>query len=867
MYVNPVPISEMNADEARARWQALAPVLLAAQDAYHSGSEPTMVDASYDALIHEMRMLEDSFPELWNPDSPTTKVGAKVARGGLPEITHRERLYSLQDVFSREELRSWFTGVQALIPEGSLFTAEMKIDGLALNLTYEHGVLVTAATRGDGVTGEDVTANVRAISAVPLTLAGSRDDIPELVEVRGEVYFPVEEFEKYNASVAQRNANIDARNAQIKEYNREISKKNKEIRALNERRSPADREPEIARKRIEPRLKEFANPRNAAAGALRQEDSSAFSLHSLSFIAHGIGSVEGASQGVIDRCASQDGVYAQFSQWGIPVSRETVTLTSIEQIDSFLDRYEHARDSLEFQFDGAVIKVNSRDMQEAIGYTSRVPKWAIAYKFPPQEVETQLLDIQVQVGRTGRVTPFAVMAPVFIDGSTVEKATLHNSSEVERKGVLIGDTVIVRKAGDVIPEVVGSVRARRDGSERAFIMPTHCPVCGAAVEAIKEGDVDMRCTNSATCPAQITGRVEHIGARGGLDIESLGEKMALALTNPEDERTDALAALLQGYSLRIETATLRDPIDITLTPDRARELGLVDADGVFLYHDDLIPDHIQKDLGIPPVQTPVLPTEAGLFSLTAQALRDVCTWQRVASDSSRVQSSKSEDREVTARAGDYRYRPVFWRKASSSVDDSSYASAGWVPSKALETMLDQLEHAKRKPLWRQIVALNIRHVGPEAAKALAKEFGSLDAIMAAGAEGLAAVSGVGEVIAQSIVSWFSVPWHREIVQTWRSAGVTFSDERIGESDEAPALPQTLAGMTIVATGSLEGYTREGIKEAIEAHGGKAAGSVSKKTTAVVVGANAGSKAEKAAGLGIPMLDEAQFAELLRTGVL
>lgn len=867
MYANPVPISEMNADEARARWQALAPVLLAAQDAYHSGSEPTMVDASYDALIHEMRMLEDSFPELWNPDSPTTKVGAKVARGGLPEITHRERLYSLQDVFSREELRSWFTGVQALIPEGSLFTAEMKIDGLALNLTYEHGALVTAATRGDGVTGEDVTANVRAISAVPLTLAGSRDDIPELVEVRGEVYFPVEEFEKYNASVAQRNINIDARNAQIKEYNREISKKNKEIRALNEQRSPADREPEIARKRIEPRLKEFANPRNAAAGALRQEDSSAFSLHSLSFIAHGIGSVEGASQGVIDRCASQDGVYAQFSQWGIPVSRETVTLTSIEQIDSFLDRYEHARDSLEFQFDGAVIKVNSRDMQEAIGYTSRVPKWAIAYKFPPQEVETQLLDIQVQVGRTGRVTPFAVMAPVFIDGSTVEKATLHNSSEVERKGVLIGDTVIVRKAGDVIPEVVGSVRARRDGSERAFIMPTHCPVCGAAVEAIKEGDVDMRCTNPATCPAQITGRVEHIGARGGLDIESLGEKMALALTNPEDERTDALAALLQGHSLRIETATSRDPIDITLTPDRARELGLVDADGVFLYHDDLIPDHIQKDLGIPPVQTPVLPTEAGLFSLTAQALRDVCTWQRVASDSSRVQSSKSEDREVTARAGDYRYRPVFWRKASSSVDDSSYASTGWVPSKALETMLDQLEHAKRKPLWRQIVALNIRHVGPEAAKALAKEFGSLDAIMAAGAEGLAAVSGVGEVIAQSIVSWFSVPWHREIVQAWRSAGVTFSDERIGESDEASALPQTLAGMTIVATGSLEGYTREGIKEAIEAHGGKAAGSVSKRTTAVVVGANAGSKAEKAAGLGIPMLDEAQFAELLRTGVL
>ena len=860
-------MSKMNADEARARWHALAPVLAAAQEAYHCGSEPTMVDASYDALIHEMRMLEDCFPELWNPDSPTTKVGAKVARGGLPEIVHRERLYSLQDVFSREELCSWFTGLQDLLPADSLFTAEVKIDGLALNLTYEYGVLARAATRGDGVTGEDVTANVRAISAVPLTLAGSSDDIPELVEVRGEVYFPVEEFEKFNASVTQRNINIDARNAKIKEYNREISKKNKEIRTRNELCSPADREPEIARKRIEPRLKEFANPRNAAAGALRQEDSSAFSLHSLSFIAHGIGSLEGASQSVRNHCASQSGVYAQFSQWGIPVSRETATLTSIEQINQFLDRYEHARDSLEFQFDGAVIKVDNRDVQEAIGYTSRVPKWAIAYKFPPQEVQTQLLDIQVQVGRTGRVTPFAVMTPVLIDGSTVEKATLHNPSEVERKGVLIGDTVIVRKAGDVIPEIVGPVRAQRDGSERAFIMPTHCPVCGAAVEAIKEGDVDMRCTNPATCPAQITGRVEHIGARGGLDIESLGEKMALALTNPEDERADALAALLQGHSLRIETVASRDPVVITLPPDRARELGLIDADGVFLYHEDLIPAHIQKTLGIPPAQTPILPTEAGLFSLSAQALRDVCTWQRVASDSSRAQSSKGEEREVTARAGDYRYRPVFWRKIASSADASFYSSEGWVPSKALETMLDQLEHAKTKPLWRQIVALNIRHVGPEAAKALAKEFGSLDAIVAAGVEGLAAVNGVGEVIAQSIVSWFSLPWHQEIVRSWRAAGVTFCDEHAGESDKMSAFAQTLAGMTIVATGSLEGYTRESIKEAIEAHGGKAASSVSKKTTAVVVGVNAGSKAEKAAALEIPMLDEAQFAELLRTGVL
>lgn len=841
--------SNSGAARAKARWHELAPILYAAQEAYHSGSEPTMVDATYDALIHEMRALEDKYPQLWRPDSPTTKVGAKVARGALPAITHRERLYSLQDVFSRAELHEWFANLAKEIPADALFTVETKIDGLALNLTYEKGELVTAATRGDGITGEDVTANVRAISAIPTRLTAGAAGVPDVLEVRGEVYFPVAAFARFNAAVAGRNAEIERRNAEIAAYNKEIERRNREIRARNETALPGSAEPELARRRREAKLKQFANPRNAAAGSLRQEDSAAFALHDLSFIAHGIGIVQGASAELRARLSEQAGVYQQFAQWGLPISHETITATTIAEVDRFLDHYQHARDALDFQFDGAVIKLNDRALQAQIGYTSRVPKWAIAYKFPPQEVQTRLLDIRVQVGRTGRVTPFAVMAPVAVDGSIVSRATLHNAGEVQRKGVLIGDTVIIRKAGDVIPEVVGPVKSARTGEERAFEMPTVCPACGAPIIAVQAGDADLRCSNPASCPAQLTERVTHIGSRGALDVEALGEQTALALTDPERERQEALTALLTGHSLRIDVPGSDDPVEITLSRERAAALGLIDSAGAFRYQEELIPADIQRELGIPAPQTPVLETEAGLFDITAAAVRDVYSWREIGADSART-DPRTGAKIVTARAGDYRYSKALWAKDA--------------PAKLLETMLAELKVARTKELWRQIVALNIRHVGPVASRALAAQFGSLEAMRAAGVTGLSQVAGVGEVIARSFISWFAEPWHLEIVRRWRAAGVTFADS---VEALAPPAPQTLAGMTIVATGKLENYSREAVKEAIIAHGGKAAGSVSKKTTAVVVGENARSKAEKAAELGIPMLTEAQFEQLLATGEL
>ena len=853
----------MNLDEARERWNTLAPILTAAQEAYHLGSEPTMVDATYDSLIHEMRALEDQFPELWNVDSPTMKVGAKAARGSLPEVAHLERMYSLQDVFSREELRTWFAGIEGQVQPGARFTIETKVDGLALNLTYRGGELVTAVTRGDGVIGEDVTANALAIAAIPHKLIGS--NVPDVLEVRGEVYFPVPAFEEFNDQVQARNDEIERRNAEIKTYNKSISAQNREIRAKNALLPEDQQIPELPRKRLEQKLREFANPRNGAAGSLRQEDSAAFALRSLSFIAHGIGYLEGVSPELEQQLASQSGVYEQFRAWGLPVADQTKIVTSLEEIDAFLDHYGAARDSLEYQFDGAVVKLDERDDQERIGYTSRVPKWAIAYKFPPQEKQTLLKDIQVQVGRTGRVTPFAVMEEVLIDGSMVEKATLHNPTEVKRKGVLIGDTVVVRKAGDIIPEILGPVLHDRDGSEREFVMPTECPACGAPIAAIKEGDADLRCTNPATCPAQLQGRVEHIGSRGGLDVESLGEAAAIALTNPEKDRFDALSALLSGQTLRIDgDGAGGSAREVSLPRERAIELGLIDADGSFLYQDGLIPAELQEELGIPAPQAAVLSTEAGIFALRAEDVRDVFTWQKIKSDSSR-QGKKDGERIITARAGDYRYRRAFWRKAVGE-ERGENREIELVPTKTLAVMLEQLEQARMKELWRQLVALNIRHVGPEAAKALADRLKSLDAILEAGVAGLSEVEGVGEVIAQSLIDWFVEPWHVQIVEQWRAAGVTFADA-VPETAAEEELTQTLAGMTIVATGTLKNYTRDGVKEVIVARGGKASGSVSKKTTAVVAGESAGSKLTKAEDLGIPVLTEAQFEHLLATGEL
>ncbi len=786
-------------EEATARWREIAPLLTEAQVAYHSGDTPEVTDEFYDKLIHELRAIEAAFPDLAVEDSPARVVGAPAETTGFATVTHLEQLYSLQDVFSLEELQEWYNSRRAELPGGFVVTAETKIDGLALNLRYEKGELTVAATRGDGVTGENVTANARTIGAIPEKLEGN--GWPDVLEVRGEVFFPLKEFAEFNDK----------------------------LRAAGQ--------------------KEYANPRNAAAGSLRQKDARNTAARPLSFIAHGVGAVQEVPRELAAVLTTQEGVYEAFESWGLPVSPYTEQVDSWEGIEGFIARHADDRSSLIHGIDGAVFKVNDRGLQARLGYTSRVPRWAVAYKYPPEEVQTRLLDIRTQVGRTGRVTPFAVMEPVLVAGSTVAQATLHNPTEVARKGVKIGDIVILRKAGDVIPEVLGPVEALRDGSEHEWHMPENCPSCGSPIAPAKEGDVDLRCPNTRSCPAQLTERVSHIGSRGALDVESLGDVTAQWLTDPEAARGAALMALAMGRQLVIEDpATGRDR-KISLTRDKLAELGLVDEDGAILHHEEIIPVDVQRELGIPAAQSPLLQTEAGLFELTAEDVRDVWIWQEI-----RVKG------ELT---GDYRRVRAAWTKPKWKYPRGAEPElvTASQPGKAITKIVDELDKAKAKELWRKLVALSIRHVGPTAARALAARIPSLDALRSASIEELAEIEGVGSIIAESFSQWFEVEWHREIIDRWEAAGVVFEDEA-GEE-----LPQTLAGITIVATGSLEGYTRDSVKEAIVLHGGKAAGSVSKRTTAVVAGENAGSKATKAADLGVPILDVAQFNELLRTGLL
>lgn len=834
---------------ATERWDLLAKTLIKAQKAYYLSDQPIMVDAEYDRLIHELRALEDEYPALWKATSPSMKVGAKPTKTGTSQVKHRERMYSLQDVFSREELHEWYQNLRETMPANVRFTGEVKIDGLALNLTYRNGELITAATRGDGVIGEDVTKNALAIADIPRKLKG--ENIPELVEIRGEVFFPIEKFNEFNALVAQRNQQIELRNEEIRSENKEIRKKNKEIQEKNEELAPNEQLKLIPTIRTETKLKAFANPRNAAAGSLRQDDNTGFAIRSLGFLAHGMGAVEGISADLSRYLSFQENVYQQFKEWGIPVSPETKILSSFSEIEAFLDRYQNARSSLVHEFDGVVIKLEDRQMQERLGYTSRVPRWAIAFKFPPTEVQTRLLDIRVQVGRTGRVTPYAVMEPVFVDGSTVSQATLHNPGEVARKGVKIGDVVILRKAGDIIPEIVGPVLSARNGNERSFVMPKRCPACGGKIRPAKIGDADLRCENTRSCPAQLTQRIVHIGSRGALDVESLGEETGVWLADPDRLRQDALLAFAQGKQLVIEdfTALAEDEQNepIQCTKEELIALGIVDETGAIIDQENIVPLEIAEKLGIPRPQTPVLTSEAGLFDLRVEDLRDVWQWQEI--------------REAGVATGNYRYLRAAWTKPKIS---NSNIVANSEPLKNVQNMLEQLQKAKTKELWRQLVALNIRHVGPVVAKVLAHKFGTLRAIEKASLAELKG-DGVGDIIAASITDWFKVKWHREIVEQWRKAGVRFADINDENENGEVAFPQTLAGKTVVVTGTLENFTRESVKEAIIARGGKATGSVSKKTDYVIVGESAGSKARKAQELGIKTLTEMQFLELLETG--
>ena len=651
---------------------------------YYVLDKPSISDAEFDRLWNSLVELEKSHPELRSDDSPTQEVGGGFATH-FTQHDHIEKMMSLDNVFSEEELGDWFDRVAKSSP-GNSWLCEVKVDGLAINLLYEEGLLVRALTRGNGTTGEDVTLNVKTIKGVPHRLEGK--SIPKIVEIRGEVYFPLKDFTE-----------------------------------LNEAMEESGKTP-------------FANPRNAAAGSLRQKDPRITASRPLALVVHGIGALEGM------KFDTQSGAYELLASWGAPTSKHFKVAKNIGEVKAFIKHYEDHRHDIEHEIDGVVIKVNERSIQTTLGFTSRAPKWAIAYKYPPEEVSTRLLDIRVSVGRTGRVTPFGYMEPVKVAGSTVTNATLHNIEEVERKGVLIGDMVIIRKAGDVIPEILGPVLEKRTGGEKKFVMPKKCPECGSSLRAMSEGDVDIRCPNSQSCPAQLRERIYYIGSRAALDIDILGY-----------EATNALLA------------------------------------------DGLIED------------------EGDIFSLDASALR------------------KSE----------------FFRKK----DGSLAANA--------EKLLAALEGAKSRPLWRVIVALSIRHVGPTAAQALANSFGSIEKIENASADELAEIDGVGEVIAESIKEWFSVDWHRKIVAKWARAGVSLSGVTVSDK------PQTLVGKTIVVTGSLVNFTRDGVNEAITERGGKSASSVSKKTDFVVVGDEPGSKAKKAEELGVPIIDENAFMRLLETG--
>ena len=746
-----------------------------ARVAYYDRDAPVLSDAEYDKIYRELEDFEAQYPQYRSADSPTTQVGGAASEAFAP-VEHLQQMTSLDDVFSLEELAGWETRMANDTGRSDLdMLTEVKIDGLAVNLLYENGVLSRAATRGDGWVGEDVTANVRTISCIPHRLKGL---VPARVEIRGEVYFPTKDFESLNAE------------------------------------------------RVRVGEAPFVNARNAAAGSLRQKDSKKTAERPLAMLAHGIGFVEAGDSGFTEP-DTLSGWFECLKNWGMPVSPHTKLLRGREAIEKRIGELGAQRHSLEHEIDGVVVKINDRAIQASLGTTSRAPRWAAAYKFPPEEVNTRLLDIRVQVGRTGRVTPYGVMERILVAGSHVSRATLHNASEVARKGVLIGDLVVLRKAGDVIPEIVAPVVAARDGSEYPFVMPENCPSCGTKLAPQKEGDVDLRCPNQAGCPAQITERIAHLGARSALDIEGLGDEAALALTQPEANRDEVAAALAAGRTVFLEDGT-------ALHMEKTAEST----------HGELIGD---AEALLPPVQMPVLSSESDVFSLEAEQLRDVMVWKPVTKDGQET--------------GDWMQVRYFWTKAWKQKGTSGvYIPLESTPSKNTKMMLEQIEAAKERPLARILVALSIRHVGPTAASALAMTFPSMDLLMEASVEQLAQVDGVGQVIAQSLREWFDVDWHVEIIRAWQAAGVRMEDE-VREDVE-----QTLEGLTVVVSGAMPGYTREGAKEAIVARGGKASGSVSKKTSLVIAGPGAGSKAAKAEALGVPVVDQSYFERVLEQGL-
>jgi DNA ligase (NAD+) len=704
--------------EAREKHAQLAEQIEEHRFRYYVNDAPVVSDADFDKLLRALEALEEEHPELRTPDSPTQKV-AGAYETEFTSVVHRSRMLSLDNAFDDLELAAWAERVHKDVGTSDYhFLCELKVDGLAVNLTYEQGRLTRAATRGDGRTGEDITPNVRTIAEIPDRLTGDR--VPDLVEIRGEVYFPMEKFEELNARL------------------------------------------------VEVGDKPFANPRNAAAGSLRQKDPRVTATRPLHMVVHGIGALEG-----FDPLTRLSGAYDLLKTWGLPTSPHNKVVDDLDGVREFIRYYGENRHSVAHEIDGVVVKLDEIPLQGRLGSTSRAPRWAIAWKYAPEEVNTKLVNIRVGVGRTGRVTPYAQVEPVTVAGSEVEFATLHNQEVVKAKGVLIGDTVVLRKAGDVIPEILGPVADLRDGSEREFVMPAECPECRTPLRPMKEGDIDLRCPNARTCPAQLRERLFYLAGRKALDIDHFGYVSAAALTKP------------------------LEPAD------------------------------------------PPLKDEGDLFGLTIEQLLPIKAY---------VLDQDSGLPKRDPKTGEEKIATVF-------------ANQQGEPKKNALAMLETIAAAKDRPLARILTGLSIRHVGPVAAEALAREFRSIERIEQATEKELADTAGVGAIIAASLKEWFAEDWHQEILRKWRAAGVRMEDEGSGE-DEGP---RPLEGLTVVVTGTLEHFTRDGAKDALQSRGAKVTGSVSKKTSFVVVGDNPGSKYDKAMQVKVPVLNEDGFTVLLEQG--
>jgi len=704
--------------QAREKHAKLAEQIEEHRFRYYVKDAPVVSDAEFDQLLRTLEELEEEYPELRTPDSPTQKVSVEYETD-LAEVEHRERMLSLDNVFDDEGLAAWADRVAKDVgTSGYHLLCELKVDGLAVNLTYEDGRLTRAATRGTGRIGEDITPNVMTIAEIPHRLRGDR--VPRLVEIRGEVYFPMEAFQDLNA-----------------------------------RRVAAGEKP-------------YANPRNSASGSLRQKDPKVTATLPLHMVVHGIGALEG-----FDGMARLSQAYDLLETWGLPTSPHNRVVDDLDGVREFITYYGENRHSVAHEIDGVVVKLDEIPLQGRLGSTSRAPRWAIAYKYAPEEVNTKLVNIRVGVGRTGRVTPYAQVEPVTVAGSEVEFATLHNQDVVKAKGVLIGDTVVLRKAGDVIPEILGPVADLRDGDEREFVMPGECPECGTALRPMKEGDVDLRCPNARGCPAQLRERLFYLAGRKSLDIEHFGYVAAAALTQP-----------------------------------------------------------------LEPAEPP-LTDEGDLFDLTIERLLPIKAY---------VLDQDSGLPKRDPKTGEEKVATVFANQEGNA-------------RKNALAMLENIAAAKERPLARVLTGLSIRHVGPVAAEALAREFRSVERIDQATEEELKNTDGVGPIVAAAVKEWFAEDWHREIIRKWQAAGVRMEVESSGE-DEGP---RPLEGLTVVVTGTLEHFTRDGAKEALQSRGAKVTGSVSKKTSFVVVGDNPGSKYDKAMQLKVPVLNEDGFGILLEQG--